>query len=425
MTSTTEAPTTDEVSEPAPPRRAPCVLAATLTTLVVACATFAAAALLLWGSAPATLLAIDFNGALFEDFFGPYWMTATALAEGGSRPAPGYLYPSTLAWLLAPITIATPADNAFIPSMLALWSVGLSLTLWVASVTALLRPSSFRVAAAAGLALGLAHAPVHGAYWAQASLPAIGLLAAGIALITTGRPTLAGAAIGLGAALKLHPAIGVVALLIPWRGGSSLRGLAGALGSALALGVLLPLTLMGRAAFMEFHRTSFGFLTDIRNWVLTEEGGRGAQDLPTVFRRAVPMQSPWLSQVIGWAAAGALLIGGIMVLRRVQVQRPVGSPARDLAPLLGFIALAAIPWATISPTWPHGLLWVPAAWWCACHHGSALGRGLAALSFACGSIAALRAFGSPEAYAWYGLPAWSAGLALAAALPAWKSVALR
>lgn len=408
-------------SESSPSVSPPCVLAATGTLFVAACITFAAAAAALWGSVPATLAGIDFNAALFEDFLGPYWNTAAALAEGRSVPANGYLYPSTLAWLLAPFAAATPLGNAMVPSVLALWSTVLSLVLWAASVSALLRPASFRAAALAGVVLGLAHAPVHGVYWAQASLPAVGLLAAGVALMTTGRPKSAGLAIGLGAALKLHPAAGLVALVLPWRSGASLRAVGAAIGTALTFGVVVPVALMGRAAFVEFHRSSLGSLAEMHRWVLTEEGGRGGQDLPAALRRALPMDSPLPSQIIGWIAAAALLAAAVLVLRRAPAQRSNESTPHNLAPLMGFIALAAIPWAAISPTWPHGLLWVPAAWWCAWHHSSPIGRSLAALSFACGSLASLRAFGTPEAYASYSLPAWSAALALASIVPAWKS----
>ena len=407
----------------------PCVLASTLVALAAACVAFAAAAAAMWGSLPATLAAIDFNAALFEDFLGPYWGTARALADGGSTPAPGYLYPATLAWLLAPFAALAAAGSATVPSIVALWSVAGSLALWVGGVFALLRPRSLRVAALAGVALGLAHAPIHGAYWAQASLPTIGLLTAGVALITKGRPVLAGVAIGLAAALKLHPAIGIVALVVPWRSGGSLRSAVAAAVSAVAFGVLVPMALMGRTAFVEFHRVSFGSLADMHDWVLTKEGGRGSQDFPTVLRRAASFDPGGLSQALGWALAGALLAGAVLVLRRSQANgkddSPATSSAPPMGPLMGLIALAAIPWAAVSPTWPHGLLWVPAAWWCALHHPSKVGRALAAASFACGSIVALRAFGSPEAYAWFALPAWSAGLALAAIVPAWRSATAR
>lgn len=412
-------------SDASPPpleaRRQPCVLAATLTVLVAACVSFTVAAWALWKTPSATLAGIDFNAALLEDFLGPYWKTAVALADGSHTPAPGYLYPSTLAWLLAPFAAVTPAGSPMVPSFLALFFVAASLVLWVGGLAALSRPTSFGRAALAGVVLGLAHAPMHGAYWAQASLPAVGLLAAGVACMHTGRPRLAGLTIGLGAALKLHPAAGVVALVVPWRSSASVKSFLCAAASAATFGVLVPMALMGRAGFLEFHRTSFGNLAKMHAWALTEEGGRGSQDLPAVFRRAFPMETPWLSQTLGWAVAAALFVGAVMVLRQARTQ-----PApQKLGPLIGFIALAAMPWAAISPTWPHGLLWVPAAWWCAFQHRSHVGRGLAALSFACGSIAALRAFGTPEAYAWFGLPAWSAGLALAAVVPAWKSTALR
>ena len=398
--------------QPARSSGEPCLLAAALLALVAACATLTGAAALMWGSQASTLSGLDFNGAWFEDFLGPYWQTARLLLDGSAAPAPGYLYPSTLAWLLAPIAALTPPGNAIVPSIAALWWIFGSLTLWIGSLFALQRPRSLRIAALAGVGISLAHAPVHGAYWAQASLLAVGLLCAGVALISTGRPVRAGLAIGLGAALKLHPAIGVVALALPWRRGSSVRGLFSAAAAVLTFGVLVPMALMGRAAFEEFHRASFESLKNMHTWVLTQEGGRGAQDVPSVLRRALSIFPP-LSSAVGWLLAGMLLLGASSVLRRSRA-------SQGQAALIALIFLAAIPWAAVSPTWPHGLLWVPAAWWCALHCPSPIGRGFAALSMACGSIVALRIFGSPEAYALYGLPAWSAVLALAATVPAWR-----
>ncbi|WP_145196039.1 glycosyltransferase 87 family protein [Planctomycetes bacterium Poly30] len=400
-----------------PTSRAPGLVASVAIALAAACATFAFAALLLWRSGARTLAALDFNAALFEDFLGPYWATAHNLLTASQEPAAGYLYPSTLAWLLAPIAWLGAWLDARLGggSMAASWAAVAfvlgSLAVLIASVFSMLRPQSLWIAAAAGAVFGLAHAPIHGGYWAQASLPAIAGLAAGLALFQKDRPVLGGAAIGFAGALKLHPLIGVVALVVPRRGSG--RSTVGAVTAAISwclFTVGLPWVAMGSDAFLRFHRAVFERLGAMNAWVMTKEGGRGSQDLPAILGRAVPLDSHLARKAVGWTIGVFLVWLAVRALR----SRESGTPRM----LAAFVFLAAVPWAAVSPTWPHGLLWVPAAWWIAANSSSRVSGWLAAASFAAGSIVALRALGTPEAYAWYGLPAWSAFLAVASAAAA-------
>ena len=141
-------------------------------------------------------------------------------------------------------------------------------------------------------------------------------------------------------------------------------------------------------------------------WVMTKEGGRGSQDLPAILGRALPLESILARQAAGWAVGGALVWLAVRALRIRSEARP-----RTLA---AFVFLAAVPWAAVSPAWPHGLLWVPVSWWVAVHSGSRISWILACASFATGSVVALRLSGTPEAYALWGLPSWSAILGLSA-----------
>lgn len=410
----------DPFGAPSRGTASPSLAATVAVALFVACLTAGGTTLALWGSASAALTGIDFNAALFEDFLGPYWQTARNLVAGDYTPAQGYLYPSALAWFLTPFVLlqqglqGADTTSTVLPSCVAAAFVLGSLAVLLGSLFSLVRPRSIGTAAAAGAVLGLAHAPIHGAYWAQASLPAIAGLSAGVALMNRGRPVLAGAAIGLAAALKLHPIIGLLALMVPWQAGRhNVRAAGSALLFAFLSAVAIPATLMGRTAFVEFHRTTWGRLADINAWVMTETGGRGSQDVPVILGRVTSVEGPWVRRGIGWLI-GALLLWMAFRLLRGQGSESRSTPDRPRA-LAAFVFLAAIPWAAVSPTWPHGLLWVPATWWLAWQSPSRVGWFFGAASLAAGSIVALRLTGSPASFAWYGLPAWSALLGLGAA----------
>ncbi len=414
----------------APPRA---WLAVVLALACAAC-TFTDAALVLFDDGPALLAALDFNAGLFEDFLGPYWETSRRLVAGESTPAPGYLYPSTLAWLLAPFVVletawgSTPAgapQGAVLPSWAAVVFIIASFAVLCRPVFALLPPTSLRAAAAAGAAFGLAHAPIHGAYWAQASLPAIAALAAAFALIGHGRLRTAGVVVGFAAALKLHPLVGCIALMVPWRpAGLSLQALGCAVLSAVGFGVLGPMALMGPGAWAEFHGAAWEQLSAMGAWVLTEEGSRGAQDWPALLHRTTGMESAATLRILGALLALPLVYGAARCLRTMAAPDTDEAGALDTTAasrsriLAAFVFIAATPWAAVSPTWPHGLLWVPAAWWFASQSASRCAWALAGGSFAAGSLFALRAAQSPSPYAFYGLPAWSAGFALAATVTA-------
>ncbi|MEM8709736.1 MAG: glycosyltransferase family 87 protein [Planctomycetota bacterium] len=390
-------PETAEASEGNRPGLA--ASAAVALAVSVAAALLAAAAL--FGSAEATWQALDFNAAPFEDFLGPYWQTARSLDAGQTEPAAGYVYPATLAWLLTPV-IALGADGPIAASTLGALMVLGSLGLFLAAAFALAPPSRLSHASAAGAVLGLSHAALHGAYWAQASLPAIALTAGAVALRQRSRPGLAGAALGLAAAIKLYPAVAALVFLVPERRPRALTAFLTVFAGTAILG---PIALMGVEGFVSFHRAVSADLSKLSGWVFTADAGSGSQDLPTVLLRALDFTVPGAALRVAGVLCGALLIAGAArTLAR-------GGPH---AALRAVVYLAAVPWTAVSPTWPHGLLWVPLGWWCAAHSVSWLARILALGSFAAGSIFALALAGSPAGYVDPALPAWSAMLCVLA-----------
>lgn len=379
----------------------PGIAAATAVALAAAIAAAIVAGATLFGSLSATWTAMDFNAAPFEDFLGPYWQTARSFEAGRMEPAPGYVYPATLAWLLAPM-IALGAEGPIAASVLGALMVLGSLGALLAAAFALVRPTRLRDAAAAGAVLGLSHAALHGAYWAQASLPAIALTAAAFALRARHRPGLAGAALGLAAAIKIYPAVAVVAFFVPERSPRALIAFVAALAGA---AILAPLALMGLDDFLAFHRSVAADLSKLSGWVFSQDAGSGSQDLPTVLLRALGDSVPGGAlRFVGAGCATLLVAASVRSLRR----------GRPRASLTAFVYLAAVPWAAVSPTWPHGLLWVVPGWWCAASSSSWVARALALGSFAAGSIIALALAGSPGAYVAPALPALSALLSVLA-----------
>ena len=161
-----------------------------------------------WRDLDAAWAGLDFNGALFEDFLGPYWNTARGLAAGEPSPAPGYLYPAFGAWLLAPLAGLGPAGA----SWLCLGLMAGAAALLLASLLRLRPARSDGEAALVGAAVLLAHPVVHGAYWGQAALPVTALSVAAFAAWRAGRSATGGALVGVAAAVKLTP---LVLLLAP------------------------------------------------------------------------------------------------------------------------------------------------------------------------------------------------------------------
>lgn len=379
---------------------APSIARATAVALASGTLLLVAFVVLGWRDLDAAWAGLDFNAALFEDFLGPYWQTASAFAAGDWEPAKGYLYPAFGAWLLAPLTVLGDAAASWGCAA----AMGGAACLLLASLFTLRPPSSSLEAAAVGVAALLAHPVVHGAYWGQAALPVAALTLAALAAWSRGHAVAGGALLGIAAAIKLTPLVFLAAPLFSRDQPGLRRALAWAVGSFLACAVLLPLVAMGPAGFLEFHVEAARNLRALASEASTAAGGRGSQDPGALLARSAGQGAFWVGKAIGLAVSILLIHGA-----RAELRGP--APRWDLV----FVLLAALPWLLVTPTWTHGLIWIVVAWHAGWGGGLA-GRGLVLASLALGSLPLLRWTDDPVRHAELGLPAAAAALALAAAL---------
>ncbi len=353
-----------------------------------------------WSGLDAAWAGLDFNAALFEDFLGPYWKTASALAAGDHEPAELYVYPAFGAWLLAPLTLLGDAAASWSCAALMIGAAALLL----ASLFTLRPPSSTWGAAAVGAAALLAHPVVHGAYWGQAALPVAALTLAAVAAWSRGHAIAGGALLGIAAAIKLTPLIFLAAPLLGREQPDLRRALGWGVGSFLFCAVLIPLVSMGPSGFLEFHLEAARHLRALAGEASTSAGGRGSQDPGALLARSIGDGAFWVGKAMGLAVS-ALLVHGL----RAELRGP--APRWDLV----FVLLAALPWLLVTPTWTHGLIWIVVAWRAGWSGGLA-GRALVLASLIMGSLPLLRWTDDPVRHAELGIPAAAAALALAAAL---------
>lgn len=365
--------------------------------LSIATALGLAAAGAFWVSAypapPALWAELDFNGAPFEDFIGPYFETARA-APSAVEPARGYHYPALLAVLLAPVTRLGPEVASY------LWLALLALaTLTISTLPLVYAPPRRSSELGVFVALAaLSHPLAHGLYWGQVSTPLAALMLVAVLLAGRGHARLGAALVGLGAALKLTPAL---FLLGPLARGERRVALFGTAVAALML-VVPALALMGFETFVAFHTNVLERLGALGARVGEVEGGRGSQDLAAACAR-------WLGSdrgfVAGRLAGLALAVVLVVRLRQVRAAGLVYAHLALLAPLV------------IAPTWSHGLAALPAAAWFAWRDEGATwasrAGALAALGLTSMPVHAL--FAGPEAHARSGVGALAV-LALALGL---------
>lgn len=350
-------------------------------------------------STSAGAASIDFNGELFADLLGPYWRTAQSLAAGSCVPDPQYLYPATLACLLEPLTTLGPRAASWIGACMGALSVSL-----LAGAALLIRgPRRAWHAALLGLTLFLSFPVVHGVYWANAGPLALGAGALGWCLAARGREGIGGVLIGLGAAIKVLPVLLILGLVLHGKR----RAAWAAAGAAILAGGLLPLAALGPSGFLEFHREALEGLRGMANSSRTPLGGRGSQDLVAVSARITGTAAPWWGYLAGGAASLWALAQGIR-------RRPNTPHGESMGAAL--LWLLAAPGLLISPTWAHGLTWLPLAWWWT---GPRLGRsgpGWAALlgSVAAASLPAAWLMGDPTLYLISAAPLAASLLALVA-----------
>jgi len=326
---------------PERPKAALEVLVATLIAVALPTLAFA----LRFDSVEAAARSIDFNGGLFEDFLGPYWRTAQTIAAGGVTPDPQYVYPATLGVLLAPLTRL--GDGA--ASWIALAVVVGSVLMLVAAARALRPPErGLRGAVGLGLLFAASFPVVHGAHWANASLPAAALASLGWILALRDRPGIGGALVGCAAALKLTPLAVLAGLALLGKR----RACAAAAGSFVVFAVAVPSASLGAGGLEAFTDTALEQLRTLRAGVLDRDGA-GSQDLPS---RLVAWTGGALPR--GAALAASLAMAVALGLAGARALRREGARRAHALPLL-----LAIPVLAVAPTWPHALAWLPLALW--------------------------------------------------------------
>ncbi len=380
--------TEDDAEESGPPRGA--FLGALAWAWIAGAAAWLAAGclgyLLIFDSVGGAAASIDFNGEFFADLLGPYWRTAESLAAGQNAPDPQYLYPATLAVLLEPLARHGPTGA----SWTAVCMGALSVSLLLGAALLLHRPRRAPHLALFAAALFLSFPIVHGVYWANAGPLSLGAAALGWCLAARGREGVGGALIGFGAAIKVLPVLLIVGLA---RHGKR-RAAWVAAAFTFALAVLLPWLSMGTNDFLAFHGATVERLGDMAGFARTPFGGRGSQDVVAVSARLAGHTAPWWGLALGVLAALWALGQGVR-------SHPTDHPGDANAPmdrtLLWFLAA---PGLLISPTWAHGLTWLPLVWcWAAPRLGrSGVGWAFLVASMAVGSLPAAWLTGDPTLY---------------------------
>ncbi len=335
---------------------------------------------LVYPAPPALWARLDFNGAPFEDFIGPYFETARTVPSA-TVPAPGYHYPALLALLLAPLAALGPAVASY--AWLALQLAATALVIALPLVMCPARSGRERLGYLA--AAGLAHPLLHNVYWGQVSVPLAALLLLAARAAQRGRGAQSGALIGAAAALKLTPA---VFLLGPLARGERRTVVWGA-AAALALVVLPALAALGPERALSFHSEVAERLAALARSAATAEGGRGSQDVGSVLLR-------WF----GPTAAPLGRIGGL-ALAALLVARSRGVTDAGL----GFAHLALVVPLCVAPTWSHGLAALPAAAWFVWRDpsGGRWSRSAALGAIVLVSLPLHALFATPEAHAAAGL----------------------
>lgn len=385
----------------------------TQTAIALVAGVCALAALLLarFRSTDAALRSLDFNAALFEDFLGPYWRTAQAVAAQSPIPDPQYVYPATLATFIAPLTRNGDGGASWLAAAFGLCSVFLILF----GAFTLRAPQSKAQAALMGVFTLTAFPVLHGVYWANAGLLAIGLGVAGWALAQESAairsPKLGGSLVGLAAAIKLTPLVLFAGLLarLNW------KSLSAAAATLCIVGLLLPLVSLGPEGFATFHEASFGQLRSLAVSAKTSDGGQFSQSLLAVSSRVWPAAAPWLGYALEVAAIAACCVFAQRHLARPGQEQSSGARANAAHVAPALIWMLALPTLLVAPAWLHGLAWLPVAWWFAwTAPPTSIARAAVAASAFLTVFPFSWAFRSPTAYFESGVPALAELLGLVA-----------
>lgn len=374
--------------------------ASVATATAVALALPIALFLARFDSVEAAMRSIDFTDGLFEDFLGPYWRSAEAVAEGRPAPDAQYLYPPALAVLLS---LLVPLGSAG-----ASWAAALAGVFGTAALCGaalLVRPARTRALGPVllGASVGLSFPVVHGAAWGNASLPVLGAAALGWALALRERHAAGGVLLGAACAIKPTPLLALLGLVAI----KKRRATAWACAALFIVGALFPALALGVDGALAFARESFGHLARLREHIAGAAGAPGSQDLASSLQRLAEGALPRRVAVL----LGGAVLAGVAVLGRRAIRTPGAKRSALVAPLLAF------PTLLVLPSWPHALAWIPLAAWAAWPVGAGLVRRvLVVLAAALSSLPAAWLFPSPADHIGSGILPLAGLLALVALL---------
>lgn len=278
------------------------------------------------------------HSPLLQDFTAHYYpMGAALLAQ--PQPVFGYYYSAFFAVLLVPVG-ALPLQTA---QLVWLGLQAAVAVIWVRLGWRLLPQPSLRAGLAlAGLcALSL---PVwHNLKWGQLSLALACAGALSVLLERRGRPALAGAVLGIAAAIKFYPVL--LAGPLVWRQRRpALLGLVLAFGACYAL---VPAAVLGPVAWQGFE-AAVGESIAGADWVARDAN---SQHLPHVLKRLLGLPAdaggPWPGRVSALAGLGML----VTLAHRLRA-------APDAAPL-GLLGVWLCLPLLLQTAWPHYFAWLP------------------------------------------------------------------
>jgi len=348
---------------------------------------------LLWsGSYEVFSSSIDFNSAPLEDFMGPYYGTARALARG-EGPAPGFLYGPFFALLVLPFAHLGPVAASWTWLALELLASAALIVLGVLVV----RPRSVGLAAAYTFVATLAFPLAHNLHWGQVSAPLGALVLGAVLAHARGAPRSAAWLLGAATAIKGYP--GLFALVFALERD---RRALGHFVLALAVCALgLPALVFGAGRTVDLWNDGFGALRATASAAGLWHHSPNKQFLGAVLARVLDIQSAG-----GRAACAAvsLVLAGLVVAGAAR--RAWGSAEGLHSELATRLALA-LP-LVVSPSWPHYLVLLPFAQLeLANRRGEVWARALVALSVVLSSSVFFRAIGDPAAYGRAGWLAWA------------------
>lgn len=342
-----------------------------------------------WGGWDEFVRSIDFNGAPFEDFIGPYYTTGISIFETRA-PAPGFYYSPFFAILLGVFDGMTPRAAS------SVW-LGVELLSTVALVLlplAILRPSR-PIERGVYLFVALTAFPlVHNFHWGQVSVPLYALILGALLADRRGWRTSSALLLALAISVKFYPALLLAAFLV--RGDVRYVATCGAF-CALFLAAI-PALVLGGDATIEFYR-------------LIAAGVQGAESSEGLWLDAPNRQSlaAVLQRVFGPGEGGARLLafqlaGWVWAAANlVMIQRLDRSPDPERGPFAFTLLMLSIP-LVVSPTWPHTLAYLPFCQlylWRRCSAAGSwavLGRVVVAISCLLSSVILFRIVDSPAQF---------------------------